>query len=503
MRRIARSSLVGLIIVVAAGACISTSRAGAASGLEKIEHVVVIYAENRSFDHLYGLFPGANGIARATIEQKTQVDHDGKPFRALPPVWKPGTREPDPRFPRELANGPFRLDAPPINLTPSMQIRNLVHRYYQNREQIADGRNNRYAALSDAGGLVMGYYDGSTLPMWQWAKEFTLADNFFMGAYGGSFLNHLWLICACTPHEPSIPEKERAQLDASGHLKRRPDSPGSAMQGPPTFFDGEFASDGYAVNTTQPPYQPSGIAPADGGDLRFADPSKHSLHPQTAKTIGDTLTAKGVTWAWYGGAWARALADGMQPASAKRNVIYTRRQGTVNFQPHHQPFNYFARFAPGTADRERHLRDHDDLLAAIDAGTLPQVAFYKPYGDLNQHPGYTDVLSGDRHMADLLARIRKSPLWPKIAVIVTYDENGGWWDHVPPPRGEGWSDRWGPGTRVPAIIVSPYARRGYVDSTPYDTTSVLKLITRRFGLEPLPGVRAKMGDLTNAFEFPR
>jgi phospholipase C len=84
---------------------------------------------------------------------------------------------------------------------------------------------------------------------------------------------------------------------------------------------------------------------------------------------------------------------------------------------------------------------------------------------------------------------------------VTYDENGGYWDHMPPPAGAGWSDRWGPGTRIPAIVVSPFARRGYVDKTVYDTTSVLKLIQRRFGLEPLPGVRANVGDLTNAFDF--
>ena len=83
-----------------------------------------------------------------------------------------------------------------------------------------------------------------------------------------------------------------------------------------------------------------------------------------------------------------------------------------------------------------------------------------------------------------------------MAVIVTYDENGGFWDHVPPPRG----DRWGPGTRIPAIIVSPFARRGYIDKTPYDTTSIIKFITRRFDLEPLAGVRARAGDLTDALE---
>jgi len=218
------------------------------------------------------------------------------------------------------------------------------------------------------------------------------------------------------------------------------------------------------------------------------------------KTIGDTLSAKGISWAWYAGAWNAALAEGMNPPTKSR-VIYSREEGSPNFQPHHQPFNYFARFAPGTPDRERHLKDYADLLLAIERGTLPQVAFYKPQGTLNEHPGDADVLAGDAHVAELIEKIRNSPLWQEIAIIVTYDENGGFWDHVAPPTGPGWSDRWGPGSRIPAIIISPWAKRGFVDSTPYDTTSILKFITRRFGLEPLPGVRANMGDLTNAFDF--
>jgi acid phosphatase len=183
----------------------------------------------------------------------------------------------------------------------------------------------------------------------------------------------------------------------------------------------------------------------------------------------------------------------MQPPDVKRSVIYTFKRGTLGFQPHHQPFDYFARFAPGTPDRDRHFKDGEDFLQALDTGTLPKVAFYKPTGDLNEHPGYTDVLSGDQHIADILERIRRSPLWPTVAVIVTYDENGGFWDHVPPPKG----DRWGPGTRIPALIISPYAKRGYVDHRPYDTTSIIKFITRRFELEPLPGVRNGAGDLLN------
>jgi acid phosphatase len=146
------------------------------------------------------------------------------------------------------------------------------------------------------------------------------------------------------------------------------------------------------------------------------------------------------------------------------------------------------------------LKDYTDLVAGIERGELPNVVFYKPQGSLNQHPGYTDVLSGDTHIAELVAKIKASPLWSKSAIIVTYDENGGFWDHVAPPSG----DRWGPGSRIPAIFVSPYAKRGHIDHSVYDTTSILKFITLRFSLEPLPfGVRANVGDLTAAFDFGR
>jgi phospholipase C len=466
-------------------------------GLAKIEHVVVIYAENRSFDHLYGLFPGADGIAQASAEQKTQLDRDGQPLPYLPPVWRRG--QPDPAFPVDLPNGPFRLDAPPVNLPASALTRDLVHLFYVHQQQIAGGRNNLFAAFSDAGALTMGYYDGSPMAMWKLAREFVLADHFFQGAFGGSFLNHQWLVCACTPYNPDAPASRRTELDAHGRLKVR-EQVRSALGGPLWFLERTYTPDGYAVNSMQPPYQPSEKLPTRGGDPRLAAPGPQVLAPQTAKTIGDTLSAKGVSWAWYAGGWDEALADS-NPADGQHRVIYSRREGSPNFQPHHQPFNYFAAFAPGTAERERHLKDYRDLLAALADGALPQVAFYKPAGSVNQHPGESDVMSADAHIAALVEKIRASRYWAGVAIIVTYDENGGFWDHVPPPSGQGWGDRWGPGTRIPAIIVSPFAKRGYIDKTPYDTTSIIKFLTRRFALEPLPGVRANAGDLTHAFEF--
>jgi phospholipase C len=487
-----------LLVLTIAGLAACAADSARQPGLDRIGNIVVIYAENRSFDHLYGSFPGAEGIAQATAEQKTQLDFDGKPLPRLPAVYANG--KPDPRFPTAgLPNGPFRIDAPPINGRFDQVLLSPWHLYYQNREQIAGGANNRFVASSNVGAWVMGYFDGSKMKVWQWAKDYTLADHFFMGAFGGSFLNHQWLVCACTPVDPNVPEADRPRLDAQGKLERKPGSPPSVFAGPMQVYDGRVTPDGYLINTSQPPYQPSGIPPADNPD--FADPAGHPAPPQTAKTIGDTLSAKSVSWAWYAGGWNQALADGRQNPKVKRRVIYTAAAESPNFQPHHQPFNYFARFAPGTADRAAHLKDEDEFVAAIDQGTLPQVAFFKPAGRYTEHPSYTDVMSGDEHIAMLLERLKKSPQWQHMVVIVTYDENGGFWDHMPPPSGAGWGDRWGPGSRIPAIIVSPFARRGYVDKTPYDTTSILKLITRRFSLEPLPGVRANAGDLTGAFDF--
>ncbi len=488
-----------LLALAVAGLAGCASNGAHQPGLERIEHIVVIYAENRSFDHLYGSFPGAEGIAQASAEQKTQLDLDGRPLPHLPPVYSSG--KPYPKYPSEgLPNGPFRIDAPPINGRFDEVLPSPWHLYYQNREQIAGGKNNKFVALADVGAWVMGNVDGSKMKVWKWAQEYTLADHFFMGAFGGSFLNHHWLICACTPVDATAPASVWPKLDDQGNLVRKPDSPHSVLDGPVQLFDGRVTPDGYVVNTSQPPYQPSGVAPATG-NLDYADSANHPVPPQTAKTIGDTLTAKAVSWVWYAGGWNAALADGRRDPKEKRAVIYARGADSPIFQPHHQPFNYYARFAPGTPDRAAHLMDEKEFLAAIDRGTLPQVAFFKPAGRYTEHPSYTDLKSGDEHIDMILARLRKSPQWPRMAIIVTYDENGGFWDHVPPPSGTGWGDRWGPGTRVPTIIVSPFARRGYVDKTPYDTTSILKLITKRFGLETLPGVRANAGNLTGAFDF--
>ncbi|MDR5813955.1 MULTISPECIES: acid phosphatase [unclassified Caballeronia] len=488
--------------------------------ISSVKNVVVIYAENRSFDNLYGHFPGANGLQNVTTANSQQLDRDGSVLATLPTIWTGLTATGvtpaiTAAMTTNLPNAPFAIDDPKgFNTALNVTTRDLYHRFYENQMQIDGGKNDKFVAWGDSGALVMGHYDTppEKLPLYKIAQQYTLADNFFMGAFGGSFLNHQWLICACTPVYPnadtSVAKGSISSVNPDGVSLKLAKAAGSALDANTSGLfvnSGNLTPDFYAVNTMQPPYQPSGNKPAAGGDANLADPTAATtLPPQTQQHIGDLLNKANVSWAWYGGSWGAALAD--------RSVINGAVNVVPDFQTHHQPFNYFADLAPGTTNRTQHLLDGGtsgaEFIKAIDAGTLPQVSFYKPQGNLNEHAGYTDVASGDQHIADLISHLQKSPQWKNMVVVVTYDENGGFWDHVAPPKG----DRWGPGTRIPALIVSPYSKKGFVDHTQYDTTSILRFITKRFNLPSLPGLTsrdaaltangaAKMGDLTNALDF--
>jgi len=494
----------------------------------KIKTVVVIFAENRSFNNLFAGFPGlAQPLDKLPAGHDTQLDRDGKtPLPTLPAIWGglvPRAQQVGEKrymLPQsviaDLPNGTFKLtDGKGETLPLGVVTRDLVHRFYTNQMQINAGRNNQFVAWGDSGALVMGHYaqTGQELKLWKIAQKYTLCDNFFMAAFGGSFLNHIYLISGQTPLYPdarnSIAAKLLSKLEGDDprgtRLKLAADSPASALEGPPNFEnDSALTPDGYAVNTMAPPYQPSYVRPAPGGDPLRADPeSANVLPPQSYANIGDRLSDKDVSWAWYSGAWQAALD-------------HQGSQAVPNFQYHHQPFNYFANYAPGTAARAKYLRDAglgDDaktnhFIADVEAGRLPAVSFYKPQGNLNLHAGYADIASGDAHIAHVIETLERSPQWPNMLVVMTVDENGGWWDPVAPPQG----DRWGPGSRIPALVISPHAKRGHVDHTICDTNSILRFITRLHGLEPLPGVKgrdiamasrgqAPMGDLTHALQL--
>jgi acid phosphatase len=532
---------------VAASPLVAAAQSQSASpNYADIQTVVVIYAENRSFDNLYGTFPGTNGLANASPAAITQLDRDGKPMHGLPAIWG-GTGfkvlQGAPVAPTGLTQGqsatflnsfnhPYDVaalyqtgaatDSDPLRYTN----RDLWHRFYENQMQINGGANNMFAAWADSGGMTMGYFTPAPetdLPLWNWARQYVLADNFFQGAFGGSFLNHFFLICSCAPlygHDGANPNgganPSVTVVNADGvTLPTAPNSPTSALDGPPVFvLSGNLTPDFYAVNTMMPPYPPSGNA--DDAQRAVDIKSATTLVPQTETTIGDLLTQAGIGWAYYAGAWDFALSHPPMAAGLSK--------ASPNFQYHHQPFDYFTAFDPATpqgqANRAAHLLDagvvtdpavlpDSRFLSDIKAGTLPPVTFYKPQGSVNEHASYSNVADGDRHISALLSALQASPQWSHMLVVVTYDEFGGWWDHAAPPK----ADRWGPGTRIPAIIVSPFARKGSVDHTQYDTTSILRFITNRWQLPVLQGIAErdaaltanglpKMGDLTNALILP-
>ncbi|MFT3700513.1 MAG: acid phosphatase [Kofleriaceae bacterium] len=504
------------------------------ASLQSIKNVVVIYAENRGFDNVYGNFPGANGIPTTGIVK--QLDRDGSTLTKLPKSWTGVTSSGFTPAITEaqsdgLDNAPYSLPTTYATVTTAPYdntfiTRDLYHRFFENQMQIDGGTNDLFAAYADSGGLVMGYNDGSNMGLWKLASDFTLADNFFMGAFGGSFLNHQYLICACAPEYPaadtspastSISVVDMSNGDFTPFLTETMDSPASALTGIPKFtLSGNLTPKNYfgdgtwrAVNTMQPPYQPSSNAPATTDTTKmYADTTKATtLPPQTQKTIGDQLTEKQISWAWYSGAWTATLTEAM----GTHNFPFPLPPGAApNFQFHHQPFNYYSFLDPMEhADaRTEHLKDGADLMTDIQNGTLPAVTFYKPEGDLNQHSGYASVDAGDKHIADLVAKLQASPQYKDMLIIITYDENGGWWDHVTPPFG----DLLGPGTRIPAILVGPYVKTHYVDHTQYDTGSIIRFIEKRFGLSALPGItsrdqglsanqEAPMGDFTAALQF--
>jgi acid phosphatase len=529
----------------------SDADGGVASLQTAIQNIVVIYAENRTFDNMFGNFPGAHGLGEVldaqghpTAAYVPQKDRDGvTPLAKLPKTWGGVTLAGNLTVVTEaqsdnLANAPFGIEnAYVANGAPTLGTldvtRDLTHRFFENQMELNGGTNDMFAAWLDAGGLTMGHFDTSQNKLYKLAQQYVLADNFFSGAFGGSFLNHQYLICACAPQAPASFITNNAPtitVLGAANAKGVPQlavtttgtspSPLSALTGPPAFLastaiaplDYFGTGDGYrAINTIQPAYEPSGNPPAAGAlDLHFADPTSPStLPPQTQTTVGDQLTAASVSWAWYATSWDAATADGMLP-TAMQKVIYTpsTARGTPDFQPHHQAYNYYARFDPvaHTADRAAHLKDYTAMLSDITAGTLPPVAWYKPTGNVNQHPGYANIDDGDGHIADLVSKLKASPQWAHMVIVITYDEYGGGWDHVAPPKG----DLVGPGSRIPAIIISPYAKAGTVDHTQYDSASTIRLIERRFGLTALPGITARdnalkavtggkaMGDLTAA-----
>src|SRR4029077_1648868 len=246
-----------LAVLVGTGRSQSVTETGASEAagrsrmgnLAKIRHIVVIYQENHSFDNLYGGWEGVDGRANADSAHTIQVGQAGIPYTCLlqndfsltSPPLSPDCSDETAAMPftSHFTNAPFQIDTyiprttqtcpkpttgtsalppGPDNL-PGGCTRDLVHRFYQEQYQLSGGKQDRYATGSDAVGLTMGYYDTPALPIYAYLHgddhpHYGILDNFFQSAFGGSFLNHQWLVAAATPTWPDAPEVNHSIVDS-------------------------------------------------------------------------------------------------------------------------------------------------------------------------------------------------------------------------------------------------------------------------------------------------
>jgi len=463
---------------------------------DKIEHIIVIFQENRSFDHYFGAYqpPGGSTVAglldaSARIDAKfdgLQKSAAGAPYRYLPlPYAVPGFAG------AMLENRPFHL-APYIPAGANVPW-DPSHNFFRMFAQANNGAMDRFVALALRGnrevfakdvaadavrtmlqsavpsGPVLGFYGRDDLPFYhRLADEYVLFDHFFQAMSGGSTGNALYLVAARS----------------------------AQWSGPPAAAIGSFLSSGF-----EKPYDKNGVLindvpPVNGptesfmGSIDLCPPPDEQSYPN----IGDRLNGASLSWAWYNEGWnaVKAWATKTAFGPGDGSVVIDTPEGYVS---HHNPFQYYPSWFANVA--AGHIRDSSDFFDDLRAGKLPAVSFIKATGSHDEHPADSAPRWGEDWVKGLLTAVGNSPVWNKTAVVVTYDEGGGFWDHVAPPR----PDAYGCGTRVPALLVSPWARRGYIDHETADTTSVLALIRARFGLEPLQERDAKAYNLLAGLDF--
>jgi phospholipase C len=440
-----------------------TSSASQFTTATPIKHLVVIFDENSSFDHYFGTYPRA-------------ANPPGEPpFYALPgtPAVNGLTEGLLTRNPNAAA--PFRLDR-------SQDVTCDNDNHYTDEQKAYDGGLlDRFSLLSAQGtgclpNLSMGYYDGNTVTaLWNYAQHFAMSDDFFASEFGTTVMGHLNLVSGQT--HGATPDSISGKV-ANGSLIGNAD---------PTT---DICSTGTTIE-------------------------------MSGQNVGNLLNAKGITWGWFYGGWAAGAA----PCSSTYN-------------PHYMPFQYYASTANpehlppssiaaiGQTDQANHEYSLTDFWNALANGNLPAVSFLKAPNNETGHPQASSPLAEQEFLVDTINRLEESPEWHDMAIIITYDDSDGWYDHVMPPilsqsndplhdallgstglcgtaPAGAYEDRCGYGPRLPFLVISPYAKENFVSHTTADQSSIIRFIednwdTGRIGDQSFD---AFAGSILNLFDF--
>lgn len=538
-----------------------------------IEHVIVIVGENRSFDNLFATYQPKSGQKVLNLLSQGIVNVDGTPgknfklaaqkiaqnygaysptpsvigtYAALPQpyAWGAfGQRHdiPDARFPADLPNGPFQITN---YVGYGAHTGDPLHRFFQMWQQVNGGKNDLFVWTSKTvgigpsnnklpiapantymGGEAMGFYNMARGDASYWrelADQYAIADNYHQAVMGGTTANYLAMVTAdaafytregkaATPPAKQV-ENPDAQPNtnnwytedgyAGGSYVKcaNIDSPGvkgiqTLLKQQPyqAFRDGNCDPDTYyMVSNMDPGYSPL-------GEPLVINDDKFLLPPQTIPTIADALTANHIPWRWYAG----GRNDG-------KNI-------DKEYCAMCDPLTFFSSTMQGR-DKDK-LQDLQQLYVDMEnESSFPAVSFVSTYDSISGHPGYAMEPGFDELLKGIVNKVKRNPaLWKKTAILVTFDEGGGYYDsgYVQ------FIDFFGDGTRVPLLVISPYAKKGHVEHTYYDHVSIAKFIEKNWGVAPLsarsrdnlpnpilnkknpyiPLNRPAIGDLMSLFDF--
>jgi phospholipase C len=384
------------------------------SAQDHIKHVVFILKENRTFDTLFGRFPGADGTTTGVLCNGTTV--------------------------------PLKPAAD--------QAANIDHSFIAGVTAVNGGKMNCFDHLGGGGmpPLLGGYvqYSQAQIPnYWSYAQHFTLADHFFSSVFGPSGIEHLWTFAA-----------------GSGGLVGH-EGPGQFGTGAPREYCDDPAERAWAFRT---------LTKADRSRITSLESSQTTSYLirnywverwpcVNIPVLPDELAARNVTWMEY-----RGDNSYVQPL---RMVQHVRRDP-----------NLWA-----------HVVSSDRFVTDIQAGRMPAVSWLTPPWTDSEHPPLS-ICTGENWTVQMIDAVMRSKYWPSTAIVLTWDDFGGFYDHVPPPK----LDIWGLGPRVPAIIISPWSRPGVLSDT-LSFESVMRLIEVLHGLKPLTSRDAAANDLLGAFDF--
>jgi phospholipase C len=460
--------------ILLAGAMFAQSSGSATT--TPIQHVVVIFDENISFDHYFGTYPRAlnpEGEPAFTAAANTpQVN-------GLTPAFL--TKNPN-------AAQPFRLDR-----SQETTCDNDNH-YADEQKAYNAGLLNAFQITSAATSstctipaLNMGYYDGNSVAaMWNYAQHYALSDNFFDSEFGTTVMGHLNLISGQT-HTTSV-----------------------------TTISGKVANG-------------SVIANVEAGVDDCVTTANGTPVTMTGQNVGDLLNAKGLSWGWFYGDFPQSTNDQPIPFASCGSA----------YNSHYDPFQYYKTTsnqhhlpptsvsAIGTsADQANHQYALTDFWNAVSAGNIPSVVFLKATSSETGHPANSSPLQEQLFLVDTINQLMQTPEWSSMAILITYDDSDGWYDHVMPPivsqsndPGQdgllgpagmcgtpapgAYLDRCGYGTRLPLLLISPYAKQNYVSHALTDTSSVLRFIEDNWDLGQIgdQSFDAMAGSILDAFDF--